>query len=427
MQHRRISRIVSANLPSHPFPIENLPFGVYQVPGQPARVCTAIGDYILDLALLEGAGLLKRSATARVFERETLNDFMALGRDVRKRTRAELISLLAADTKLPETDQGILQRALVPQSADKMKMPFAVSGFTDFYSSREHATNMGSLLRDPAKALMPNWLHMPVGYNGRASTVVVSGTDIIRPRGQLMSPGAQVPEFGPSRKLDYELEIGAVVGSATGMGRPVSTRDAYDMIFGYVLLNDWSARDIQAWEYQPLGPFLGKAFATTISPWIVTVDAVEPFRVSTPERVVPLLPYLHEDEPYNYDLHLEIEITPGGAPEGQVVSKTNQRHMYYSSPQQIAHHTSSGCNMRVGDLLGSGTISGSSRDSLGSLVELTRNGAQPLSLSDGVNRSFLEDGDRVTFSGWCERDGYRIGFGTCTGTILPPFLSKGDL
>ncbi|MGI9400025.1 MAG: fumarylacetoacetase, partial [Rhizobiaceae bacterium] len=294
--------------------------------------------------------------------------------------------------------------------------PFHVRSFTDFYASREHATNVGSMFRDPENALMPNWLHIPIGYNGRASTVVVSGTPIHRPNGQLKGPNGEAPRFGPCQKLDIELEMGAIVGTPNPMGTPVSVAEAYNNIFGYVLLNDWSARDIQTWEYQPLGPFQSKAFGTSISPWVVTREALEPFRKPAPKRVKPLLPYLQEETPNNFDIELLVELTPdSGKPA--IIARTNYSNMYYSSAQQLTHHASSGCAMETGDLLGSGTISGPTQDSVGSLLELTWNGRDPFEI-DGDKRTFLEDGDTVKITGWCEGD-YRIGFGNCEGRILP--------
>jgi fumarylacetoacetase len=297
-------------------------------------------------------------------------------------------------------------------------MPMVVSEYTDFYAGRHHATNVGTMFRGAENALPPNWLHIPIGYNGRASTVVVSGTDITRPNGQLKAPDATVPSFGPCKRLDIELEMGAIVGTSSNMGDTVTVAEADAMIFGYVLLNDWSARDIQAWEYQPLGPFQAKAFATSISPWIVTRAALEPFRTSTPEREFDLLPYLLEPGPMLYDIDLSVVIEPaGGSPE--TLATTNYNEMYYSAAQQLAHHASSGCAMNAGDLLGSGTISGPEKSQRGSLLELSWGGKEPITLADGTTRSFLEDGDTMTLTGHAQGEGYKIGFGTCVGTIAP--------
>lgn len=296
-----------------------------------------------------------------------------------------------------------------------MVMPITVAEYTDFYAGKNHAFNVGSIFRGPENALPPNWLSIPIGYNGRASSVVVSGTDVRRPWGQLKGPDEVLPRFEPCKRFDLELEIGAIVGQPSD--RPVTVAEADDMIFGYVLLNDWSARDIQAWEYQPLGPFQAKATATTISPWIVTKAALDPFRTSTPDRERELLPYLQEPGPMLYDVDLEVALTPEHAEE-TTISRTNFKELYYSAAQQLAHHTTSGCAMRVGDLLGSGTISGTEKDSLGSLLELSWSGEEPITLQGGETRSFLEDGDTLTLRGAAKGDGYRLGFGECSGKVL---------
>ena len=308
---RRKSWVVDANAPDCDFPIQNLPFGVFSTAGSSPRVGVAIGRWILDLALIEERGLLAVPG-GPLFNRAELNAFMALGPVEWTRVRAELSDLLEASDGRLRDDRDLRRSALVPMNTARLHLPFHVRSFTDFYASREHATNVGTMFRDPKNALMPNWLHLPVGYNGRASTVVVSGSDVRRPLGQTKPPGSDVPVFGPCQKLDIELELGAVVGTPSRMGHPVTTTEAETMIFGYVLLNDWSARDIQTWEYQPLGPFQAKAFATSIGPWIVTRDALKPFRVPTPERVVPLLPYLRETTPNNFDINLEVALRPEG-------------------------------------------------------------------------------------------------------------------
>ena len=298
-------------------------------------------------------------------------------------------------------------------------MPIAVQGFTDFYSSKEHATNVGIMFRGKDNALMPNWLSMPIGYNGRASTVVVSGTPIRRPRGQLKPPTADAPTFGPCKRLDFELEMGVVIGQASAMGEMLTEQEAEEMIFGFTLLNDWSARDIQAWEYVPLGPFQAKAFGTSISPWIVTREALEPFRVNGPAQDPAPLPYLQQKGAQNYDVQLAVDLKTETMKEAATITRTNFKYMYWSSVQQLVHHASSGCAMNVGDLLGSGTISGPEKSERGSMLELSWGGAEPLDLGNGVQRSFLEDGDSLTMRGWCQGDGYRIGFGEVEGTILP--------
>ncbi len=404
----RRSWIDSANAPDGDFPIQNLPFGVFSESGGERRVGVAIGELILDLTALEAQGRIA-SGDAPVFAGGSLNPFMARPRSEWTQLRAELARMLDARATDPDLP-------LVARSKVDMHLPVRVGGFTDFYASREHATNVGSMFRDPQNALLPNWLHIPIGYNGRASTVVASGTPVTRPLGQLKAPDAEAPSVGPSRKLDIEVELGALVGMPTQMGRPIGTAEAQDSIFGYVLLNDWSARDIQVWEYQPLGPFLSKAFATTISPWVVTSAALEPFRRDAPERERPLLPYLREATPNNLDIEITATLAPSGGVPVQIL-RTNASGLYYSAAQQLAHHTLSGCRMETGDLLGSGTISGPTRDSCGSLLELTWNGTEPIAV-DGGTRTFLEDGDTVTLTGQCNGP-YRIGFGTCVGTILP--------
>lgn len=416
---RRQSWIDSANTPGADFPIQNLPYGVYSAPGQPEpHVGVAIGDKILDLAVIEAAGFLP--ASPPVFTAPSLNAFMALGPAAWSATRRTISDLLAAGDPRLRDDHDLRSRAFVDMTGATLHLPFTVTEYTDFYASREHATNVGTMFRDPENALMPNWLHIPIGYNGRASSVIVSGTDIHRPLGQIKAADAAAPVFAPCAKLDIELEMGAVIGTSNPLGQPVTVAQAEAMIFGYVLLNDWSARDIQVWEYQPLGPFQAKAFATTISPWVVTREALAPFRASGPDQAPAPLPYLRQDGLRNYDINLEVAMQPEGTDAWSVISRTNFKHMYWSSAQQLAHHAISGCAMRTGDLLGSGTISGPTRDSCGSLLELTWNGRDVLELADGAQRTFIENGDSLSLSGWCQGDGYRVGFGEARGKILPP-------
>jgi fumarylacetoacetase len=313
--------------------------------------------------------------------------------------------------------RAAVEAHLVPRADAALHMPFLVAEYTDFYAGRHHATNVGTMFRGAENALPPNWLHIPIGYNGRASSVVVSGTEVRRPWGQVKSPDHEMPAFQPSRRFDIELEMGAVVGQASRHGYPVTVAEADAMIFGYVLLNDWSARDIQAWEYQPLGPFQAKATATTISPWVVMTAALEPFRTSTPARDKPLLPYLAEPKPMLYNIALEVGLTPEGGEE-TILARTNYAEMYYSAPQQLAHHTTSGCAMNVGDLLGSGTISGPTKDSRGSLLELSWGGKEPIAIKGGT-RTFIEDNDTLILRGAAQGDGYRIGFGECAGKVTP--------
>ncbi|MEM5422891.1 fumarylacetoacetase [Paraburkholderia ferrariae] len=419
---KRKSWVESANDAQCDFPIQNLPFGVFSDTGNAtARVGVAIGDLVADLAVLHEAGLLRLPANAQqdVFARAALNDFIALGRETWRSVRVQLSSLLARETATLRDDAALRQRAFLKLADAKLHLPVQIPGYTDFYSSKEHATNVGSMFRDPKNALLPNWSEMPIGYNGRASSVVVSGTPVRRPRGQLKLPDQDRPVFGACRKLDIELETGFIVGRGNALGEPIACEDAEDHIFGMVLLNDWSARDIQQWEYVPLGPFNSKGFATTISPWVVTLDALEPFRVAQPVQEPQPLEYLRHEGDHAFDIALEVRMQPEGAAEATTIARTNFRHMYWSMAQQLAHHTVAGCNTRVGDLMGSGTISGPTPDSFGSLLELTWNAKNPLELKGGGTRGFIEDGDELTLAGWCQGDGYRLGLGACVGRILP--------
>ncbi|MEX3940272.1 fumarylacetoacetase [Paraburkholderia sp. BR10937] len=419
---RRKSWVESANDAQCDFPIQNLPFGVFSdTNNATARVGVAIGDLVADLAVLHEAGLLRLPANAQqdVFARAALNDFIALGRETWRSVRVQLSSLLARETATLRDDAALRQRAFVKLADAKLHLPVQIPGYTDFYSSKEHATNVGSMFRDPKNALLPNWSEMPIGYNGRASSVVVSGTPVRRPNGQLKLPDQERPVFGACRKLDIELETGFIVGRGNALGEPIACEDAEDHIFGMVLLNDWSARDIQQWEYVPLGPFNSKGFATTISPWVVTLDALEPFRVAQPVQEPQPLEYLRHEGDHAFDISLEVRMQPEGAAEATTIARTNFRYMYWSMAQQLAHHTVAGCNTRVGDLMGSGTISGPTPDSFGSLLELTWNAKNPLELKSGGTRGFIEDGDELTLAGWCQGDGYRVGFGACVGKILP--------
>lgn len=393
------SWVTSANQTECDFPIQNLPYGVFSTKDDMPRCGVAIGDMIVDLAACEAQGFLDAEGT---FARSQLNDFIALGRKKWDEVRARLTQLLAVD--------GDETLPLVAMKDAKLHLPIRVTEYTDFYASKNHAFNVGVLFRGPENALPAQWTHMPIGYNGRASSVVVSGTDIRRPMGQVK--GDEGPVWTACRRLDLELELGAIVGGDSQLGDRVSVDEAEQMIFGYVLLNDWSARDIQAWEYQPLGPFQAKAFATTISPWIVTQSALEPFRSQGAERVNPLLPYLKESRPGFYDL------TVGWMMNGQEMARTNYNTMYYSSAQQLAHHSVSGCPMRVGDLLGSGTISGPEVNQTGALLEMTSGGKNPVQVN-GEERTFIQDGDEIGLYGFAQGDGYRVGFGPCIGQIMP--------
>jgi fumarylacetoacetase len=405
--------------PTSDFPIQNLPYGVFSTnDGLAPRVGVAIGDYVLDLWHLAQDCRMDVGEPA-VFAASTLNPFMALGPKVWSQVRARISELLREDYPELRDNDELRRRALLPMADVKMHMPIAVAGYTDFYASREHATNIGVIFRGKDNALQPNWLHMPVGYNGRASTVVVSGTRVKRPRGQLKPPNVEAPSFGPCKRLDFELEMGAIIGQPSAMGEMLSETQAEAMIFGFVLLNDWSARDIQQWEYVPLGPFQGKAFATSISPWVVTREALEPFRVQGPEQNPAPLGYLQQAKPNNYDLQLDVDLRAAGTAEPVRICRTNFKYMYWSSVQQLMHHASSGCAMNIGDLLGSGTISGPEKHQRGSLMEISWNGTDPIELQDGGTRTFLEDGDSLSLRGWCQGEGYRVGFGEVEGTIAP--------
>ncbi|UEP22070.1 fumarylacetoacetase [Burkholderia ambifaria] len=416
----RKSWVETANDPACDFPIQNLPFGIFSDAKQAARRAgVALGDQIVDLAALARAGLVTLPAGADVFAAPTLNPFIALGRDAWRSVRVQLSQLFSRDDARLRDDAALRAQVLVAQRDATLHLPVDIPGYTDFYSSKEHATNVGSMFRDPKNALMPNWSEMPIGYNGRASSVVVSGTPVRRPSGQLKLPDAERPVFGACRKLDLELETGFIVGRGNALGEPIACEDAEAHIFGMVLLNDWSARDIQQWEYVPLGPFNSKGFATTISPWIVTLDALEPFRVAQPEQSPQPLAYLRHAGKHAFDIALEVTLRAQGAAEATSICRTNFKYMYWTMAQQLAHHTVAGCNTRVGDLMGSGTISGPTKDSFGSLLELTWNGKEPLALNGGGSRTFIEDGDELTLAGWCQGDGYRVGFGVCAGKILP--------
>ena len=402
------------------FPIQNLPFGICRPrTGGELRVCSAIGEFVIDLAALDEAGALDGTSVAgtEVFHEPTLNAFMALGREAWSATRQALSRMLRDDNSELRDNAELRGLALLPAHEVELQLPVDVGDYTDFYSSREHATNVGTLFRGANNALMPNWLHLPVGYHGRSSSIVVSGAPVRRPQGQTRPDDEQPPVFGVSRMVDFELEMGFFVGPGNGLGEPVPVGEAEEHIFGMVLVNDWSARDIQKWEYQPLGPFLAKNFATTISPWVVTLDALEPFRCAGPGQEPQPLPY-HQGSDGAFDIALEVWLAPDGGSATRIC-ESNFRYLYWSMAQQLAHHTVGGCNLRTGDLLASGTISGPTDDSRGSLLELAWRGEEPLSLESGEQRSSVQDGDTVTLTGWCQGDGYRVGFGECSGKLLP--------
>jgi fumarylacetoacetase len=398
-----------------PFPIQNLPFGVFWRDGKDGgqNLCVAIGDYVVSLPEIARGGLLLSPIMGW-----SIDDMWRLPGNEWRTIRQRLSWLLRHENPLLRDNADLRARAILPRRDVTMVMPCTIPNYTDFYSSREHATNVGIMLRGADNALMPNWLHLPVAYHGRASSVVVSGTDIVRPHGQAKADDAAMPSFGPSRSLDFELELGLLIGQGNNLGQPITTADAPNHVFGMVLVNDWSARDIQKWEYQPLGPFLAKNFATSISPWVVTLDALEPFRVAGPKQDPEPLPYLRCQGDWAYDIHLEVWLQTAKMTEPVRISATNAKYLYWNLCQQIAHHTVNGCNLQTGDLLASGTISGPTPDSLGSMLELAWKGTRPLQLPNGETRVFLQDGDRVTMKGWCQGDGYRIGFGEVTGRVL---------
>lgn len=394
------------------FTIHNLPWGIFSVPGESPRVGIAIGDQILDMPAV--AELEVFDFDVSVFYEDKLNPFMALGKSVTNKARTQVQGWLQSkDSPLAGKPE-----LFVPQADARMHMPVSIGDYTDFYSSIEHATNVGSMFRDPENALMPNWRHLPVGYHGRSSSIIESGVPIHRPMGQTKPPSAEMPVYGPSKRLDFELEMGFIIGKESAIGDRISINEAEDYIFGLALFNDWSARDIQKWEYVPLGPFLGKNFASTLAPWIITLEALEPFRTEGPVQDPAVLPYLASSGPANYDIKLEVGITPKNGTE-QIVSRSNFGYMYWNMRQQLAHHTVNGCNVRVGDLMASGTISGKDESSYGSMLEISKGGKKPFPMNDGSTRSFLEDGDTVTIRGWGEAGEIRVGFGEVSAEILP--------
>jgi fumarylacetoacetase len=403
------------------FPIQNLPYGIFRRAGEHRRVGVAIGDMVLDLGALEKRGFFADAGLGAtpVFQRTSLNWFMSLGRGAWRQVRTIISRLLSADEPRLRDDPELRRIALLPQAAVEMCLPAEIGDYTDFYSSREHATNVGTMFRGKEHALPPNYLWMPIAYHGRASSVVLSGTDLHRPCGQTWRAGAAAPEFGPSRRVDFELELGFLIGPGSALGQPIPVETAAEHIFGLVLVNDWSARDIQQWEYVPLGPFLAKNFGTSVSPWVVTLDALEPFRRLGPVQDPPPLPYLRANGERAFDIHLEVSLQAAGNERPHVICRSNYKHLYWNMCQQLAHHTITGCNVRPGDLMASGTISGPTPDSYGSLLELTWRGERPLSLPGGHQRTFLEDGDRIVMTGWCQGEGYRVGFGDVAGRILP--------
>ncbi len=400
------------------FPIQNLPFGVYSDESVKNHVCSAIGSYIIDLYELANNGFLTDlSIDKELFNKPHLNDFIESGKETTRALRDRLSELLDSNNEELQDNQ-VFDSIFKPQTSVQLLLPVKVGDYTDFYSSIDHATNIGTMIRDPKNALMPNWKYIPVGYHGRASSIMVSGTDFHRPKGQMKPADAEVPNFGACKLLDFELETAYIIGKATKSGESISTEQADDYIFGMVLFNDWSARDIQTWEYVPLGPFLSKNFASTISPWIVTIDALEPFRTEGYVQDPKVFPYLEYKGNKNVDIKLEVAIQPENSSE-TIVCNSNYKYMYWTMEQQLAHHTINGCNINVGDMMGSGTISGPQPSEYGSMMELSWKGTKPLKLIDGSERKFINDNDTVILRGYCQNDKVRIGFGECRAKLLP--------
>ncbi|WP_298486924.1 fumarylacetoacetase [uncultured Maribacter sp.] len=397
------------------FSIYNIPFGIFSDSDTTKRVGVAIGEFIIDLSVAYEYGIFDDlNIDKSVFKRDYLNDFISLGKRVTSKVRIIIQKeLMNANSVLKN-----YPTPLISQENAIMHLPVYIRDYTDFYSSIEHATNVGKMFRDPANALLPNWKHIPVGYHGRASSIIVSGVDIHRPKGQVLPPGKSTPIYTASSRIDFELEMGYIIGKETELGKKLNTKNAENYIFGKVLFNDWSARDIQKWEYIPLGPFLAKNFASSISPWVVTMEALEYFRVEGPEQDVPVLPYLEFEGARNYDIKLEVALQPK-AEEETIISKSNFKYMYWNMAQQLAHHTMNGCNLNVGDMMGSGTISGKSPDSYGSMLELSWAGEKPIKLKGGDIRTFINDNDTVIMRGYCIKDNKRIGFGEVSTKLLP--------
>jgi len=401
------------------FPIQNIPFGVFLTRDDIVTIGTRIGDYAIDLGALHQLGYFNDiPLTDDIFLQDTLNDFIADGRKTWRLVRNKIADIFDKNNASLRDNDHHRDRIIFTMSEVEMQLPVDIGDYTDFYASKEHATNVGSLFRDPKNALLPNWVHIPIGYHGRSSSIVPSGTPIRRPKGQTKPANLDAPIFGASKLLDFELEMAFITTDVNKLGKTISIDDAKNYIFGLVLFNDWSARDIQGWEYVPLGPFLGKSFASTISPWIVTLDALKPFKVESPKQDPKPLPYLKQSGKKSYDIHLQAFIQPENGDE-TLVSNSNFKYMYWTMVQQLTHHTSNGCNVRAGDMMGSGTISGPTPDSYGSMLELTWRGQNPIKLKDGSERKFINDNDTVIMRGFCKNDKVRIGFGDCIGKVLP--------
>lgn len=403
------------------FPIQNIPFGVFLTRDDIITIGTRIGDFAIDLGALHQLGYFADiPLTDDIFLQDTLNDFIADGRKTWRLVRNKIAELFDKNNALLRDNTEHRERVIFAMEEVEMQLPVDIGDYTDFYASKEHATNVGSIFRDPKNALLPNWVHIPIGYHGRSSSIIPSGTPIRRPNGQTKPADANTPIFGPTKLLDFELEMAFITTDVNKLGKPIAIEEATEYIFGLVLFNDWSARDIQGWEYIPLGPFLGKNFASTISPWIVTLDALKPFKVKSPKQNPKPLPYLKQHGKKSYDIHLHAYIQPENGEE-TLVSNSNFKYMYWTMVQQLTHHTSNGCNVRAGDMMGSGTISGPTPDSYGSMLELTWRGQHPIKLSDGTERKFIQDNDTVILRGFCENEHVRIGFGDCSGKVLPAY------
>ena len=398
------------------FSIYNLPFGIFSTNKNSKRVGVAIGNNIIDLLACNELDIFKDlSIINNVFENNFLNDFINLGKNTTNKVR-EIIQQQLTDESSKIKMSSVV---IIPMNEVEMHLPVKVGDYTDFYSSIEHATNIGSMFRDPSNPLLPNWRHLPVGYHGRASSIIVSGIDIFRPKGQVIPLDSDKPVFTSSKRIDFELEMGYIIGKQSPLGSSITTDDADNYIFGKVLFNDWSARDIQKWEYVPLGPFLGKSFASSISPWVVTIEALDNFRVAGPIQNPEVLDYLKFNGLKNYDINLSVSILPEKTNIETIVCKSNFKYMYWNMSQQIAHHTINGCNLNVGDMMASGTISGKSKDSYGSMLELSWGGKKNIELNDGSSRTFIEDYDSVIMRGYCEKDNIRVGFGEVKSKLLP--------
>ncbi len=401
------------DIPAHSdFSIHNIPFGIFSTPNRSPRIGVAVGDHILDLLALASLDVFEFDTA--VFQNNYLNDFISLGKSITSKVRTNIQAWLRDDYSILAGKPSLF----VPQSQARMHLPVKVGDYTDFYSSIEHASNVGKMFRGPDNALLPNWRHLPVAYHGRASSIIVSGRPVYRPKGQTMPQGATTPVFQPTNRLDFELEMAFIVGKDTALGQSVTVDEAEEYLFGMVIFNDWSARDIQKWEYVPLGPFLGKSFASSVSPWVVTMEALEPFRTQGYVQSPEVLPYLRQSGPGNFDIELEALLTPHEQ-QSMTISRSNFKYLYWSMAQQLAHHTVNGCNIRVGDMMASGTISGAQKSAFGSLLEITWAGKEPIQLADGTERTFLEDYDKVTLKAFAQKENTRVGFGAVVGTIHP--------